>query len=61
MLSDVLHCFAENGVIHQFNEILLKIVCSVSPKLGVAIDVGFHPFRLIEFNHSMNVLQNQSV
>ena len=56
MLSDVLHCFAEHRVIHEFEEIHLKIVASLSSELGVEIDVGFHPCRLIKFNRAMNFL-----
>ena len=61
MLSDVLHHFSEHGVIHEFKEILLETVGSSSSELGVEIDVGLHPCRLIKFNRSMNFLWNQSV
>ena len=61
MFSYILHHFSIHCVIHQFEEILLEIICSASPKLDVEIDLGFHPGRLGEFNCSMNALQNQSM
>ena len=61
MLYDILHRFAEHRVIHEFEEILLKIIASLSSELSVEIDVGFHPCRLIKFNCAMNFLQNQLV
>ena len=56
MLSDVLHRFTEHGVIHEFKEILLEIVFSLSSELGVEINAGFHSCRLIKFNRVMNFL-----
>ena len=41
VLSDVFHGFAEHIVVHEFEEILFKIVLCLLPKLYVEIDVGF--------------------
>ena len=61
MLSDVLHHFSKNHVIHQFKEIFFEIGHSHSSKLGIEIDVGLHPCGLIEFNHLMDPLKYQSM
>ena len=56
MFSDVFHGLAKHRVVHEFEEILFEIVASLSSELGVEINVGFHPCRLIKFNRSMNLL-----
>ena len=56
MLSDVLHHFTKHRVIHEFEEILFEITLHLSSELGVEIDVGFRPCRLIEFNRLMGSL-----
>ena len=54
MFPDVFHHFSKDRVIHQFEEIFLKVVHGESPKLCLEIRVGFHPIRLTKPNHSMN-------
>ena len=45
-----------NMALFMSEEIFLEIVFSLSSELGVEIDVGFHPCRLIKFNRMMNFL-----
>ena len=61
MLSDVFHSFTKDHFVHEFKEILLKIVGSLGSKLGVEIYVGFNPGRFGEFNCSMDFLKYQSM
>ena len=61
MFPDVLHRFSKDRIIHQFEEIFLKVVCGESPKLCVEIYVGSHPIRLPEPNRSMDVLKYQPI
>ena len=61
MVPDVFHHFSKDRIIHQFEEIFLKIVRGESPKLCVEIYVGFHPIGLIKPNCSMDVLKYQSM
>ena len=58
MLSDVLRGLTEHRVIHEFEELFLEIVGSLSSKLGVEISARFQPCTLVKLNNLMNLLKN---
>ena len=54
--SDILHCLAEDRVVHQLEEVLFKSIASDFPFLSVHRDVGSQPKRLGKFNPSVDLL-----
>ena len=61
MLPNLPYHFAKHFVIHEFEEVFLKLISRLSPKLGVEIYVRFQPSSLVESNSSMNLLKDESV
>ena len=56
-VSNVFHSLTKDTVIHQFEEILLKLIGCFYSQLSVQIDVFLQPSALFEFDTSM-VLEN---
>ena len=48
MLPNVLHGLAKNRVIHEFEEVFLKVILCLSSKLGVEIYVRFQLCTLLD-------------
>ena len=55
MLPNVLHGLTEHRVVHESEEIFLKVVLCLSSKLAVEIYVRFQPCTLVELNNSINL------
>ena len=56
-LSQVLHGLTEDGVVHQFVEILLEGAGGLLPQLGVHPNVGLHPGALLEAQGAVYLFQ----
>ena len=56
-LSLVLHGLAEDGVVHQFEKVLLKLIGGSLALLGVKPDIWLQPCRLEEGDDAMDSRQ----
>ena len=54
-LAGVFHCFAEDGVVHEFVEVFFKGRLCFLSEVCVEADVWFHPGLLIEFKHPVHL------
>ena len=58
-LPQILHCLAEDGVVHQFKKVLLERVGGSLALLGVEPDMWLEPCRLEEGENAMESGQLQ--
>ena len=61
VLPNLPYHFAKHLVIHEFEEVFLKLISRLSPEPGVEIYVRFQPRSLVEPNSSMNYLEDESM
>jgi len=52
-VSKVFHSLTKDAVIHQFEEMLLKLIGCFCSQLSVQVDVLLQPFAFIEFDTLM--------
>ena len=53
-LADIFHRLAEDGIIHELEEILLGVGLGHGSECGIFVDVGLEPCRLSESNDAMD-------
>ena len=56
-VSEVLHCLAEDRVVHELEEVLFEIRCGPLPELGVQGNVRLHPRPLLELEDFVDLPQ----
>ena len=57
-VSQVLHRFAEHGVVHQIVKVALAITLCVPPEFSVHPDVGLLPAFLFKLNRLVHLFQS---
>ena len=53
VVSDFLHCLPEYTIIHEFEEVLLKLTLCVFSSFGIEIYIRLEPATLGKFDDSM--------
>ena len=57
--GDVIH--TKNRIVEQFEEIFLEHRRALSSTFGIEIDIHLEPGRLLEFENTVDFLQNHSL